>query len=509
MYLFFVFHVISIDGIKFLAQTECFKQGDFVKGLEFAFHPLYPITIAIFSHFIHDTQLAAQLISIISGSLLVIPVFFLGRKLFNHSIGFITGLLVAFHPHLVRKSVDVLSESLYILFFMMCIYIGWSAIKRGKSLLYFLAGAFGALAYLTRPEGLIALVGIGIWIFIIRLKERSLSNKKVLTSLFLLLFGFTVFASPYLMYLRGETGHWTLTKKKSTLKLMGIDTNGDESSKIDKNNSNTEYSVKQNTKYLWNEDENIQQPPIHVYSGIRSENLKRSYEFLSRLIDAFHPLLFLFCLIGIYASRGIRRYDKAHLFVFSICIIYLLIAYSLLLNYGYISRRHLLPAIVMSLFWTAIGIQESQRWRIKNILKPRESKYFRPKTIFTFMVIFTVVFLLPKTLKPQRVEKIWIKETAQWLQSISSKKPKILSHDPRIDYYAGGSGLLRIYHGLSFEDIKSFIQKHEADYIVLTPHEIAEIDGVSSFTAGHKRLELIREFIDGKGWKQFVYEVRE
>ena len=357
IYLYSVTSIISRDGVTFLSLAEYFYGGDFAEGLSHDYHPAYPMLIGALFYPLKDFQLAGQMISIVAGSLLVLPVFYLGKGLFNETIGFGAGVLVVFHPYLVRFSTDVLSDSLYILFFITGICIGWRALGKRKPLYFFLTGVSTALAYLTRPEGVGILVVLGFWALIIGTNGIRLPNKKDFACTVLLTLGFILVASPYLIYLKEETGHWTLTKKKDIKKLIGIEEQESGMIEIDFKQQNVKIFAEQK-KYSFSNSSETGKPLMSNIFGVNSsDGFKKALKLFNKFMETFHPALLLltlfsFCRIHRFAGSG-----KSQLYVLSFFLLYVPIIFFLLMNIGYASRRHILPLCVIGLFWAAFGIE--------------------------------------------------------------------------------------------------------------------------------------------------------
>ena len=504
IYLYFFTYIISRDGVTYITLGGYFKQGSLAKGLGHDYHPLYSMLIAVLSCFLKDSQLAGQIISIVAGSLLVIPIFYLGKSLFNESIAFVTGLLVAFHPYLARISADVVSDPLYILFFATGICVGWSALKRRSLPCFFLTGACTAFAYLTRPEGIGIIIVIGFWILIVDGMRFEFPSRRGLVSLLLLVLAFLIFASPYLVYLKKDTGHWILTRKKSIKTLMGVEKSKSEFRNTRNQQIRTENLLRQGRAGISKLNDIGKHPPV-VISNIYLENIKKFFNLSTRLASTFHWPLFFLWLVGILKCRGIARFDKGQWFILSFYLLYLPILYLLLLNVGYVSRRHLLPLIVIGLFWAAIGVEESKNWILRKMYKLNRASYLSPMGISVIILCMTIAILLPKTLKHQRSDKIWIKKAGIWITKNGPSNPKIMSSDPRVAYYAGGVNIATL-PGKTFQEIEGLAQKERVDFVVLKSDQTG-MDRSDSILDCSKTLNLVHQLAEVRGGKILIYQV--
>src|ERR1700730_13243469 len=65
------------DGVWYATLGKNLVSGNFKAGLSAYWPPLYPFLIGISSLVIHDLEFAGRFVSVLAGSLLVIPVYYL------------------------------------------------------------------------------------------------------------------------------------------------------------------------------------------------------------------------------------------------------------------------------------------------------------------------------------------------------------------------------------------------------------------------------------------------
>jgi len=104
----------------------------------------------------------------------------------------------------------------------LAIGLGYVAVRNLKPLCYIGTGVSSALAYLARPEGVGVLMIVGFFTVFWKLSSLRVSLSRRLWCLVVMLLAFSVMASPYLIYIKKQTGHWSLTKKKSVTELLGF-----------------------------------------------------------------------------------------------------------------------------------------------------------------------------------------------------------------------------------------------------------------------------------------------
>lgn len=136
IYLFFHTYVISLDGaFQYIPLAKNFFLGSLREGWEGSGQqPLYSFLIALFYHWIPNFEIAGKSVASFFGVLLVFPVYFLGRHIFDRKIAFFSTLLLCIHPYVRRFSADVLKESTYLFFLAIALWFSWKTIEGQKNI---------------------------------------------------------------------------------------------------------------------------------------------------------------------------------------------------------------------------------------------------------------------------------------------------------------------------------------------------------------------------------------
>jgi hypothetical protein len=143
-------------------------------------HPGYPLTVLAVSLPVRRCwpadlalamQLSAQLATALASVLLVVPAFYLGRELFDRRVGFWSALLVQCLPMPGRVFGDGLSEGLLLLLALSALVFTCRGLRTGSLASLLLAGLFGGLAYLTRPEGALVPLAAGAVVLGLQLSQ--------------------------------------------------------------------------------------------------------------------------------------------------------------------------------------------------------------------------------------------------------------------------------------------------------------------------------------------------
>src|SRR4030042_2749571 len=343
IYLFFRTYVISLDGaFQYIPIAKDFASGFFIRALSCNQQPLYPFVIAFVSQWVPDFELAGKLVSSLFGILIVFPIYFLGKRIFDTRIAFISTLFLVIHPYIRRFSADVLKESTYLFFLGTALWFAWRTIRDKTIYPFLFIPIFSVLAYLARPDGLEVLVVVSFYILFVK-KLRIPGSKR--TVVFLLILSSCILLLPYLFYIRELRGEWTFSKAKSIIEMLGVGALKD--------------GVPFARKILY--------------------SLKR---FNLEILAIGHPVYMFLLVIGLLKGgllkggllKGIfLRFKSGEGFLLSFCLLHYVALLLLVLNLtewggdgtiqaDYLSGRHVLPFILFSIYWVGEGFMAIYEW---------------------------------------------------------------------------------------------------------------------------------------------------
>ena len=210
-------NLIEEDGAYWASLAGALARGDWAHGLSTAWPPGYPALIAVLAWVArgasHPAMLegCARFVSVIAGTLVLIPLFGLARRVLPETPARAVVLLAAFHPRLTSFSAMALSESTFTLFLIAGLASlaaaeddtlagGARAVREG------LAGLALGASYLVRPEGL--LLGIGLWVVGLMRGRTLIARLRPAFVVTLVLA-----ALPYLLFVHARLGTWSLGEK--------------------------------------------------------------------------------------------------------------------------------------------------------------------------------------------------------------------------------------------------------------------------------------------------------
>jgi asparagine N-glycosylation enzyme membrane subunit Stt3 len=199
--------VVPRDSVFYLDLAYRFQQGDYGSLLASA-KPLYPMIVGGLGDLINDLESAGKLVSAFFGALVVFPLFFVARRLFDEKTAYLTTLLYTFHPKLLQLSGEALTETSYIFFLTATAWQALEAISGERKTNFLLAGLLLPGFFLTRFEGGVVAMLIGLWtIAYLGYKERR-PALYWLQRLVILALPSLVLIIPYILYFSYLTGDW-------------------------------------------------------------------------------------------------------------------------------------------------------------------------------------------------------------------------------------------------------------------------------------------------------------
>jgi 4-amino-4-deoxy-L-arabinose transferase-like glycosyltransferase len=488
--LFVVWHfeqVISPDGVQYVALGRSLMAGNFQEGLSTYWSPLYPLLVGLSSLFFHDVEFAGRFVSVIAGSLLVIPSYRLIQNWYGERVALVGAGLVALHPLLIYYSTALLTESTYTLFFTCGVLSGWSALSRGRARSFLLTGlAFGA-CYLLKPEA------AGFFLLLLvptlgrKLFAKACSFKSVARDALLLCAGFTLLAAPYLFYLRQQTGAWTLSGK-----AVGHLWQGNRMAGTDPTLPAMPL-IPDATTML-----------VQVTKALRGE-----YEIFNLV---FPPTFVLLAGLGLFRKGWARDRWRREVYLFAF-VGATLAGYAVALP----NIRFFISLLPILLCWSAKGFSEFVGWVTETALKTFSAKRFMPyarQTIAPLIFMGLLVSLLPLSAYLWRGDKwgdyygqkraaIWIKEHE------GAHAPVIMSTVPVAAFYARGR-----YVELYDEEYATLIARaqHEGvGYLIVNERDFKHMRARSLLDdqSFHPRLRLVYSHAESLEHRILVYALDE
>ncbi len=470
--------VMEGEGTSYTRTAENLLRGRGFEsqygGPQTMYTLLFSLLIAVSKLLFVDSDSAARMVGVIAGSALVIPVFCIARTLWSRPAALAGGVLIAINPLLIGYSVAVYSEMTYILFVLSGAYFGLRALELGSLRYPLLAGITFALAYVTRPEGIVFL-GIAAGAVLVATWLRAVAWRKGLAHATLIMVVGALVAAPYIGYLYKHTGelrlegknliNYTIIRRMETgmpylEAAYGIDAQLDEVGPLLIPQRYATY-----TPYSASALEVLGRIPAHLKTNIGT--------FLQKLLPSYElgaPILLLLVIIGFFRSTWNRARLGGELFLLAVAG-YALFVLSLA---HFVLFRYTLPFYPFLILWAGHGLVELHGWTRQSLANMALTQTVARRGaagIAALMVALYVAFGFLGTRYESELlmgmdEHLPVKEAGVWLRANDpDPSKKIMDSYGGVPYYAD-----KIYMAYPYADSAQalrYLDKVNPDYLVL------------------------------------------
>ena len=483
LYLVWQYYCISSDGVDYIEAAREFFAGNISAGLGSVYPPGYPIMIAAAFAAIRDWELTGQMLSLVFGVGLLVPLYLLLRDVFDERVAGIACLLAALSPFLARYAAHVRTESPYLFFSTLALWLLAQGIHQNRPDRFFYGGLVAGFAYLVRPEAVGLLVVIPGFLVFRRMVQKERSWNVISKYSALLLTGFLLFASPYIVYLSIDTGQWGALSRKAGVTLA---INLEKSGVLD----------------IDGDGESAEAGSPDFFQLLRRHPLQYAMKVLTDLplaAGAFFEVLHFsyvpFLLIGLYFAIQGKFWRRREFLILSFVLFYL-IGLTMIL----VRRRYSLQLVPVSLGWCAIGALWV--WEYCNAsLSARVARMAAVSIAAVFLVA-----TLPKTLSPISREKAYVREAGRYLGKLNRDGSlKVAVLDDRITYYAGARTLQLI--GLNDSALGGYLREQKADFLAAETKSWRRYFPNAAQRPEGLGLSFDREFVGTRNHRLLVFKV--
>lgn len=453
MYPVIVSNIITHDGIMYIENAKMVAKGEFKRIKVDSFFNLYPVLIVVFQKAFNNWETSGRMVSVVFGTLGVIPLFFLTKRLLNLNIAVVTAFFYVISPHIVEYSSDVLREALFWSLFLFAIWFGIEGIlsnTKFKFLFLFLSALFTGLSVSVRIEGIIAIFIILVWAACLY-KSGDLNMRIFLSYSVLYIFFLIMTFLPVLFFIRKNLGWWELGLLGDKIYYTFI-----EYENLD--------NLMKNYSHL------LDNAPARIKGFIDISLRQRYAAYLSEVIYKFiKPLNIVFFILALFGliKRRVFSYQKGEIFYIIWFFIAFISCYIYVAKIQYLGTRHGLLMGLPVLVWSAIGFFELSEkakglaMRLKGFLS-----FFRFSTLIIIFII--IAYNGYGIFSSYRDDKIELKKAGVYLKNMGFKEKNIATIPPlsRVVFYADATPIL-IPQGISDEELKKLFSENKVDYVII------------------------------------------
>jgi len=487
-------HIITPDGVSYIENARLIASGNFSKISESSFFNLFPFIIVLFQKAFHDWETAGRFVSVVFGSLAVIPFFLLIRLLINSRIAAMASLFYIISPRLVEYSTDVLREPVFWCFSIFSLYFAWRGIAYRKLFLLMLSALFVVLASFTRLDGVALILVILLWI-VWHYFDGKIQLKGMFAMIFVFIISFPLIASPFLFALKSNIGKWEfgLIGEKLPRLILTHDVEQDlelkqEVINITPYRFRTFYDMAERHKY-------------EIYF------LEAIYKFAKSL----HLVFFILFLFGVIKRKHIP-FNKGEIPILIWMLVFFLSIYVYMVKTCYLSTRHGLLISIPALLWASIGFFELK----EKILRVADKKTKGIKVIsrYTSLILFVLILsiVLPNTLSPSGKDKIELKRAGMYLKGLGYSTAIFAGEHSlyRVAFYAGAE-FITIPAMSDYRTFEQFIRENKADFIMVDERTVnASMPGLIERLDRRKfKKVFLPQFEQFKEYSIAIYKIQD
>lgn len=359
-----------------------------------------------------DTQLA----SIIPAVLMIFPTYALGRKLFGRFAGFAAAALFQFLPVVAQTTSDGLSQGPFLFGVALSLFLGTRAVSQPTVGKFLLCGLSTGCTYLIRPEG--ALVGLacvavlGLWLI-----RGTETRSAILGWLTALAIGGLLPAVPYMAMIGGVTnkpsprGVWQrLINPRG--EIMG--------------------------QWEAHKDARRVQPTVPFaawYTPEKGSKLGWAFVAVSKETSkTLHYLPGLFAIIGLISIWPKLRNEPKYWLPLLYGLGNLMVLFFLAYTVGYVSERHTLPVVFVSVLFAGGGLAAWAEWSVQRTAIGRK---LGSRLLRWGMLLLILASCLPNAIKPLHDHRAGHIGAGKYLAEHAQKEDAIIDPFEWAQFYSG------------------------------------------------------------------------
>jgi 4-amino-4-deoxy-L-arabinose transferase-like glycosyltransferase len=399
----------SIGFIRYALQLENQPLADVLRNnLQ---HPGYPGFVLAMSLPVRHAlggitpdsmRLSAQLASCLAAVLLVIPMYYLGRQLFHPAAGFWAAVLFQCLPVSCRALADAISESTFLLLVSTAMLCALSALRSRSWRRFALCGGLCGLAYLTRPEGVVVILAVGL---VLLGTTAAAAWRQTLACGAALVVAAVAVAGPY----AATIGH--LTNKPTPQEIL----------RLSHVASSTSGPLLASLFAEWAQGKDL---------GSRAWALRA---FVTEVAKAYSYVLCVPALIGLWWFRDRLRAVPGAWVLLLVSLIQGLILWRMAARIGYVSERHVLLLVLCGLFWAAAAV-----WAFGHWLAARTPRLTAHGSGLAVVLLAAGAGLsLSQSLRPLHKNRAGFHAAGLWLAQHAHPADEIVDPFCWCHYYAG------------------------------------------------------------------------
>jgi len=398
----FCFHytaIINHDGALYIHQARAIYYGlsDSLTSCALYYVSSYPIFVAGAYAILGDWVIAAKSVSLIFGTMTLVPLYFLLKRFFDESIGLLVLLIFALIPVSIDRSVDVVKGPVFWFFSVYGLYLFVRQIDNKNNLCLLLSSLSFLMATWARVEGILFVVVSCVYILLVK-QDRKFEKLLIFTMPVIVIMFFTI------SRLIVNMSRLHIFRQQAMIGFLSSPFAGYE--------------------HLRAGLAELKDQPLGSIQPFYIEWVRHLVWFialgilLTSVVEAFfYPffLVFIIGLVGIW--ERVKKDIRIPYFAF-IAIGALIILYIFILGFPTMSTRYLMLFLLPSFVFIGFGLE-----KIVSFLRSRF--HLRESVAFSLICLLILACALPKNLKLRETDKLVFREVGELIAHKEGNKKEI------------------------------------------------------------------------------------
>jgi 4-amino-4-deoxy-L-arabinose transferase-like glycosyltransferase len=415
LYAFEHCYVINSDSVYYIYQARAIANNMWNAAQScgpYHFVSIYPFLIVLFHNFIGDWMVAAQVTSLFFGIITIVPLYFLLRRFFSHTIAGIVALIFACNPFFVRESTEIMKDPVFWFFSVLGIYLFIKAADKGKGEIFFLSSFSFCLASLARIEGLVLYSGSLLYLFF--RKER---DYKHIISFGLPIIAIILVAFSSFFISKGGRSLWDIyfSPRLQTISSQVLLANP--------------FSNPFTKKLEELNDLRMEFVPPGFFKWVQKTLWILAFGvLLMRAVPAFYFPFFLLFLAGIKGIKKEMGKEALIFYLFLLSVLSFVFLYIFVLKVWVMEKRYTAVFLFPSFIFVGFGLLK--------LIDFLERKGLGKKATVLILSILIIASTLPENLKDHRKDKLPFREIGEYIAAEGQvEKAAIASSSALISFY--------------------------------------------------------------------------
>ncbi|MBW2149090.1 MAG: glycosyltransferase family 39 protein [Deltaproteobacteria bacterium] len=505
--------VIEVDGVIYATLAGNLTAGKGFLGLfgstELIFPPLYPLLIAGIMVVTGDAESAARWVSIIAGTMIVVPVFGLARRMYGRWVAWAASVLTAFYPLMLAASTATFSEMTFTLFVFTAVAAAWWGGNKGLKRFFVASGILFGLGHLVKPQAMFLMAAV-LAASLVLLPETRNSGARALAFLLSMLIPFLLVIAPYVAFLYRHTGKVLLEGKSSVnyhiSRRVGSGMNFKEAAFGLDNEGRSTGILPDHSRLvgLYGFRDTISTLPALLRNAVRNLRpmVKKSF------LIVFSPVVVALVAIGWTAKPWDRWRLECELFL--AWTVAALVGMVLALN---VVERYFPPMAPFVLIWTARGMRGVVEWfgeTSRTLNLPGTGALAR---IFLWILVAATITsgagLFMATTVYSESKVLEARLAGLWLLQHTPPPRRIMAGHSPIAYYARGEYFLTPY--APAESLLKYARRHRVEYLAVDERYLDDRPQIARWidpSQAPPGLELLHKVDSVPGGRLVIYKIK-